>query len=57
MILLLCDFYSSDLCDIIPSDDNGLAHYVETELVGLAPLAGAAFTGNVDVSGTLTQGG
>ena len=28
-----------------------------TELAGLAPLAGAAFTGNVDVAGTLTQGG
>ena len=36
-------------------DDNGLAHDVETELAGLAPLAGATFTGNVGVSGTLTD--
>ena len=38
-------------------DDNGLAHDMETELAGLAPLAGAAFTGDVGVAGTLTQGG
>ena len=35
-------------------DDTGLGHDVETELGALAPLAGAAFTGNVSVSGTLT---
>ena len=38
-------------------DDNGDPHDVETELEALAPLPGAAFTGNVSVAGTLTQGG
>ena len=41
-----------------PLDDNGLAHDVETELAGLALLAGATFTENVGVeyqAGTLSQ--
>ena len=37
-------------------DDNGNPHDIETELTALAPLAGAAFTGNVNVAGTLSQG-